>query len=103
LRPAAPGERGRGEAVSDLPFVGYHPLRPGRIHLYCHGCGLKRSNAERLEYDPPSAVLADVLCEKCSSGCMEPSTVYRGADGREVEWWSRRPAPGSTKGPEDGR
>ncbi len=47
---------------------GFRPLRHGRIHLLCRGCGRKQSNAKRREGDPKRAYVCVVSCEKCSLG-----------------------------------
>jgi hypothetical protein len=70
-----------------LEYAGFHRHRPGRIHLYCTGCGLKRSNVQRAEYDPPQAVLAHLPCERCSDGCkVDGPSLYLDANGKRVEW-----------------
>lgn len=63
---------------------GFSKLRSGRIHLRCPLCGRKMSNARRSEYDPPSAVLAEVACDK-HSGLKDPPTNYFDKEGVEVE------------------
>lgn len=69
-----------------LEYVGYAKLRPGRIHLLCPVCGRKMSNVERDQYDPPSAVLAHVHCERCSQGCkIEGAAGWLDARGRWVD------------------
>jgi hypothetical protein len=65
-------------------YVGYQKLRPGRIHLFCPGCGRKMSNVRRDSLDPPDAVLARVSCERCSEGCKDSSQTFLDADGREL-------------------
>lgn len=71
--------------ATTIPYIGFRPLRPGRIHIYCPGCGRKMSNIERTPYDPPTAVLAHVPCERCSAGCkVEGATDYLDANGESV-------------------
>jgi hypothetical protein len=70
-----------------LEYVGYRKHIPGRIHLYCPGCGYKVSNVPRAEYDPPTAVLAHLPCERCSAGCkVDGPSLYLDARGKRVEW-----------------
>ena len=70
-----------------LEYAGYHPHRKGMMHLYCPSCGLKRSNLPRAEYDPPTAVLAHVPCERCSEGCkVDGPSLYLDANGLSVDW-----------------
>lgn len=75
-------------ARAALPYIGFSKLRPGRIHVYCPGCGRKQSNAPRdngengYPADPPNAVLAHVYCEKCSSGSKDAPVAFLDADGR---------------------
>jgi hypothetical protein len=60
------------------------------INLRCRGCGLTKDGVWREKFDPPSAVLADVLCPECSVGTKDPETLYYDSDGREVVY---RPTP----------
>ena len=60
---------------------GFVKLKKGCIHLRCPGCGRKQSNVRRAEdYDPPDAVLVEVLCPNC------------GADTKDLgaEWFDRK-------------
>lgn len=70
-----------------IPYIGFRPLRPGRIHIYCPGCGRKMSNIERSADDPARAVLMHCLCERCGQGCKSDGVVYMDTDGQEVAWW----------------
>ena len=66
-------------------FVGYAPLRSGRIHLFCPACKRKMSNTPRHDHlprDPPTAVLAHVLCERCSVGCKDSDQSFMDGRGR---------------------
>lgn len=56
----------------------------GCIHLFCRGCGHRMLNVRRADYDPPAAVVADVLCAECATGAMEPPTFYFDANGSEI-------------------
>ena len=67
---------------TELEYVGFKPHRPGRIHLYCPGCGRKMSNVERGDLDPPTATLFSVPCEECSEGCKVEGGEYRDTLGR---------------------
>lgn len=67
-----------------LPYVGFAPLRPGRIHMLCPRCGRKQSNMPREKYDPPTAVLVRIHCEKCSAGGKDGDQNFRDAHGRDV-------------------
>jgi len=67
-----------------LAYVGFRPLRRGKIHIYCSKCGRRYSNAARDEFDPNNAALALIRCPECSSGDKESSTLYRDARGREI-------------------
>ncbi len=62
-------------------WVGLAPLRKDRIHLYCPGCGRKQSNMNRTEFDPPTAEIAHVYCEKCSVGAKDSPVFYLDAQG----------------------
>jgi hypothetical protein len=77
-----------------LPYVGFSKLRPGRIHIYCPGCGRKASNGYRDDgdefrpADPPNAVLAHIYCERCSSGCKDAPVTFWDAFGKRIhEAW----------------
>lgn len=70
-----------------LDYVGFAKLRPGRIHIYCPGCGRKQSNCHRTEgpgnvADPPTAVLAHIYCDKHDTGCGGDFTRFLDAEGR---------------------
>jgi len=65
-------------------YVGFHALKPGRIHVLCPRCGRKFSNVPRAEYDPPTAVLAHIWCERCSAGCKEDLAGYLDKNGKRV-------------------
>ena len=71
-----------------LHFAGYNKLRRGRIHLYCPTCRRKQSNAPRAvspPFDPPMAVLAHVVCERCSAGCkVEGVSAFLDGRGRTL-------------------
>ena len=71
---------------AQLPYAGFAPLRPGRIHLYCGSCGRKQSNMRRTKYDPKRAVLMNVACDRCDAGCKDPLVQYLAADGSRVPW-----------------
>lgn len=74
-----------------LDYIGFKPHKPGRIHLYCPPCGRKLSNMPRDTHDPPTAVLAHVLCEKCSRGMKGDDVGFLDAKGKFVYW---QPAEG---------
>lgn len=83
-------------------YVGFNRLRPGRIHVFCPGCGMKRSNMPRAEsapFDPPTATLVGAYCERCSDGCkIEGPAFFRDAEGRELCQFCGKPecgGPGS--------
>jgi hypothetical protein len=80
-----------------MEWLGYKPLRPGRIHLWCPECKRKMSNVERSEYDPPRAVMCHVLCDRCADrlGAKDASMDYLDAGGKRVEWWNDRARPAS--------
>ena len=67
-----------------LPYVGFAPLRPGKIHLLCPGCGRKQSNMARYSYDPPKTVLVRVHCEKCSQGSKDGGQDFVDSNGRHL-------------------
>ena len=68
-----------------MNFVGFKPLKAGRIHLYCPSCKRKLSNTRRTDYDPPTAVLAHLACERCSEGCkVDGESKYMDARGRSI-------------------
>lgn len=70
----------------NLPWAGYAPLRPGRIHVYCPHCGRKVSNALRGEYDPPRATLVHTWCDRCGQGGKDSPETFFAADGKEISW-----------------
>ena len=70
--------------MSALGYVGYSTLRRGRIHMLCPSCGRKQSNGYRDKLDPPSAVVASFLCDRCDSGTKDGDARYRDAQGREL-------------------
>ena len=72
------------EASLDLEWAGFRKWKPGRIHIFCPTCKRRMSNAERTEFDPPSAVLVHVWCEKCSQGCKTDLGYYFDRDGNVV-------------------
>jgi hypothetical protein len=67
-----------------IPWAGYAPLRPGRIHLYCVGCGRKVSNVFRYDYDPPRAELVQTWCDKHDG--KDPPEHFLDGDGKEIPW-----------------
>lgn len=73
-----------------LPYVGFAKLRPGRIHVYCPGCGRKQSNAPRADAsafipaDPPNAVLVHVYCGRCDAGCKDAPVTFWDAEGKQI-------------------
>lgn len=67
-----------------LPWAGYAPLRPGRIHMYCLGCKRKMSNIHRQEYDPPRAELVQSFCAKHDG--KDPPEHFLDGDGKEIPW-----------------
>ncbi len=69
-----------------LPWAGYRPLRPGRIHVWCPRCHRKLSNAPRGKYDPLRAVLVHTHCERCGQGGKECSETFLDAKGRAISW-----------------
>ncbi len=71
-----------------MEYAGFHPLRPGRIHLWCPECRRKLSNMPRTEIDPPRAALAQVLCPRCADllAVKDDSARYLDSRGREVPW-----------------
>lgn len=79
-----------------LEYVGFNKLRPGRIHIFCPSCGMKRSNVPRFE-DPETAVLMHCLCEKCGQGCKDDGVTYFDAHGRELDWETGKPYPGQRR------
>jgi|GEM_PF-5404939 len=72
--------------VWQLRTSGFRKLMPGHIHLRCPHCGRKQSNMRRGKYDPPKAMLAETLCERCcvSLGALEPGVEYYDAKGNSV-------------------
>ncbi len=64
---------------------GFHPLKPGRIHLKCPTCGRKMSNTERCEDDPAAAVLIETECPECADGHFDDPAWF-GADGEQIMW-----------------
>jgi hypothetical protein len=72
------------KTLHELRTTGFNKLRPGHIHIRCSKCGRKQSNAVRTEYDPESAFLAEVLCDKCSMGCKDCSPDYFNEKGYPV-------------------
>lgn len=69
-----------------LPWAGYAPLRPGRIHIYCPHCGRKQSNGFRGEYDPPRATLVHTWCDRCGSGGKDSPETFFDDQGKEIPW-----------------
>lgn len=69
-------------------ILGFNPIRPEKIHLHCPQCGRKQSNMPREDYDPPSAILAVILCPKCADACgaKDAGTDYYDAYGEQVNW-----------------
>lgn len=81
-----------------IEWVGFRPLKPDRIHVYCPRCGRRASNAHRAEYDPPTATLMHLLCGNCDAGCKVEGGTYFDDRGKEVggdpaEWMKREGAP----------
>ena len=60
----------------DLRTSGFHQLKPGRIHLRCPSCGMKRSNVDRSEYDPATAVLLEAKCPECCGGDFDSPEYF---------------------------
>jgi hypothetical protein len=71
-----------------MEFIGYRPLRAGRIHLWCPECHRKMSNVPRTDVDPPRAALAHVLCPRCADtlGVKDDSASYLDRNGKRVPW-----------------
>lgn len=70
-----------------LAYAGYRKLRPGKIHVFCPHCGRKFSNIPREDYDPPSAVLMHLCCDRCGQGCkIDGPDCYYDANGKKT--WS---------------
>jgi len=69
-----------------LPWAGFHPLRAGRIHVYCWLCGRKVSNSVRGEYDPPRAELVQTPCERCGAGGKDTPETFLDGRGKEIPW-----------------
>jgi hypothetical protein len=76
------------DKLTRLRTTGFHPLRPGRIHLRCPGCGRKYSNMMRAEdgQDPKKAVLAEICCDRCCLGHKDCGPQYFDVKGRSVPW-----------------
>jgi hypothetical protein len=83
--PKLPAAESHADRLTRLRTTGFRKLRDGRIHVRCYTCGRKVSNTTRMDYDPPTAVLIETPCEKCSQGCKEPESFYYDATGTEVE------------------
>lgn len=70
-------------AKRDGGYVGFRPLKPGHIHIYCPVCGRRYSNAKRTEHDPARAVLLKLTCMRCpDNGAKDDWGVYLDAQGR---------------------
>lgn len=69
-----------------MEWVGFAPLRKGRIHVFCPRCHRKLSNCPRGEYDPPRATLVHVHCERCGRGDKETSETFFSARGKQIPW-----------------
>jgi len=67
-----------------LRTSGFKPLMAERIYLRCPRCGTKRSNMTRSDIDPEGAVLAELLCPRCTGGDFGGDTEYFDADGAHV-------------------
>lgn len=67
-----------------LPWAGFHPLRKGRIHVFCPRCHRKVSNAFRGEYDPPRSTLVHEFCDKCGAGGKDCYSVFYDAKGKQI-------------------
>lgn len=77
-------------SLHELRTAGFHPLRPGRIHLRCPHCGRKQSNSRRGEHDHPAATLVQVACGACAMGGF-PTPDYFDAHGNPVDWGPNDP------------
>lgn len=67
-----------------MNWIGYAPLRPGRIHLYCLGCKRKMSNLPKHDYDPLRAELVQTFCPKHDG--KDPPEYFLDRDGNRIEW-----------------
>lgn len=68
-----------------MAWVGFRKLRPGRIHLFCPGCGRKLSNMPRDETtDPKTATLVHAYCDRCSAGSKDPPVYFFNDRGRRL-------------------
>ena len=67
-----------------LPYVGFRPHRPCRIHVYCSRCHRKTSNAERGKFDPPTSVIVSTMCDRCGHGGKEADETHGDAKGRRL-------------------
>lgn len=68
-------------------FAGFKQLQPGRIHLLCPACGLKRSNMPKDdELDPPSAALLLIHCPRCSAGGKVEGGEYFNKRAKPIDW-----------------
>jgi hypothetical protein len=73
------------KSLIELRTTGFAKLKKGKIHLRCSYCGRKMSNMDREEdFDPLNAFLAEILCEKCCIGAIEPETYYYDNKGNEI-------------------
>lgn len=73
------------KTLHELRTIGFNKLQPGRIHVRCPKCGRKLSNAIRVERDPESAFLTEILCDRCSMGCKDCSPDYFNERGEPVQ------------------
>lgn len=76
-------------ACSGLTTIGsvgrFKPLKPGKIHLKCRGCGNTRSNMDRSNFDPPTAaVMVLNFCPRCDKGGGFEETTYYDSAGVEI-------------------
>ena len=74
-----------------LRTTGFKPLRPGRIHYRCPGCGRKQSNMPKRDGkdgyppDPKNAFLAETCCPKCCVGHKDCGVNFYDKRGREID------------------
>ena len=71
--------------LKSLLEVKFAPLRKGRVHLRCPGCGRPQSNAKASEFDPPGTVFVEGCCENCCVGHKDCGGRYFDANGKELD------------------
>lgn len=79
----------KANAKTSLVSIGtigrFKPLKPGKIHLKCGRCGNTRSNMDRADFDPESAVVMVLnYCPRCDKGGGFEETAYYDAHGKEI-------------------